>query len=63
MDLSRYLTTAAVAARLGVTLSRVRQLVIAGRLRSRKIGRDHYFLPRDVAAFRPRPKGRPRIEK
>lgn len=48
MDLSRYLTTKQVAAQLGVTLSRVRQLVLGGKLRSLKIGRDHYFRPADV---------------
>ena len=48
MDLSRYLTTAAVARQLGVSLSRVRQLVRDRRLRSTKIGRDHYFRPADV---------------
>lgn len=55
MDLSRYLTTKEVAARLGVTLSRVRQLVMDSRLASKKIGRDHYFRESDVDQLHVRP--------
>ena len=43
MNGKTYLTTNQVAVRLGVSSTRVRQLVTAGRLRSMKIGRDLYF--------------------
>jgi excisionase family DNA binding protein len=59
MDPARYLTTAAAAARLGVTPARVRQLVLAGRLRSVKVGRDHFFRPADVAGYQRGRAGRP----
>jgi excisionase family DNA binding protein len=39
----KYLTTAEAAGRLGVSTTRVRQLITAGRLRSKKIGRDLYI--------------------
>ena len=39
----KYLTTAEVAGRLGVSTTRVRQLISAGRLRSIKIVRDLYM--------------------
>lgn len=43
MDDKKYLTTAEAAGRLGVSPTRVRQLILAERLRSIKIGRDLYI--------------------
>ncbi len=51
-----------VAAELGVQQSRVRQLVLSGALTGRKMGRDWFFLPSEIARYkreRP-PRGRPR---
>ena len=39
----KYLTTAEAAGRLGITPTRVRQLILSERLRSMKIGRDLYI--------------------
>jgi excisionase family DNA binding protein len=49
--LGGYETTKEVAARLGLNDSRVRQLILEGRLEAEKIGRI-WFVPRDA---RPRP--------
>jgi excisionase family DNA binding protein len=55
----RHLTTAQAARELGVSPSRVRQLVLAGRLRATKLGRDLLIDPRDLDAVRDRRPGRP----
>lgn len=54
-----YISTAEAAKRLGVNVQRVRKLISEGRITSRKIGRDHLVDPASVAAFKPRPEGRP----
>jgi excisionase family DNA binding protein len=52
-----YLTTQQVAKELGVTPRRVRALIAAGRLKAKKIGRDHLIDSRDLAKFTPMPPG------
>lgn len=54
------LTTAQVAERLGLDPSRVRVLAAQGRIVAEKVGRDWVFSEDAVAAFVPRPPGRPR---
>lgn len=59
-----YVTTAQAADELGVNPSRVRQLITQGRLRTRKVGRDHLITRAELEEVRQRPagwpKGRPR---
>lgn len=60
-DEARLLDSGEVAARLGVSRSRVRQLALAGALPARKLGRDWFVAPAALAAYvatRP-PRGRP----
>jgi excisionase family DNA binding protein len=60
MKLTNLLTTAQAAEMLGVNPSRVRQLVLAGRLPAERVGRD-LFLPRAaVLNHRPLRAGRPK---
>jgi excisionase family DNA binding protein len=54
------LTTSEVAARLKVSLRRVRQLIEEGRLPSRKFGRDHLIRESDLTLVESRKVGRPR---
>ena len=56
------MNVAEVADVLNVTVGRVRQLAVAGRLKGEKVGRDWVFKSADVAEYqrRPRRPGRPR---
>lgn len=56
------MNVAEVAAALGVTVGRVRQLATSGKLKGEKVGRDWVFRKSDVAEYsrRPRRPGRPR---
>ena len=54
-----FMTTADVAARLGVSTRRVRALVAEGRLAGRRVGRDILIDSRSVDRYTPRPTGRP----
>jgi excisionase family DNA binding protein len=54
------LTTAQAAARLGVNASRVRQLILSGQLKARKVGRDWLIDERSLKAVAVRRPGRPR---
>jgi hypothetical protein len=58
----RLLGSKETAARLGITPSRVRQLAISGQLQGRHLGRDWFFHPADIEAFKAieRPKHRPK---
>lgn len=56
----KYLTTTQAAELLGVTPSRVRQLILAGRLPAQKIGRDLFIKEQDIIIFKKRPVGRPK---
>jgi excisionase family DNA binding protein len=53
------LTTRQVAARLGVSDARVRQLLAEGRLRATKLGRDWLIEERSLEAVAVRKPGRP----
>ena len=53
------LTTQQVAERLGVTVSRVRQLVLEGRLPAGKFGRDLVIKESDLKRVEDRRPGRP----
>lgn len=55
-----YLTTTEAAAELGVSRARVRQLILGGRLKAQKIGRDWAIASEDLATVRERKTGRPR---
>ena len=48
------------AKRLGVTQDRVRALIKAGRLPAKKLGRDYFMHPDDLALVKNRKPGRPR---
>ena len=56
----KVLTTPEVAARLGVTVARVQQLIWGGRLPAEKIGRDYVVREEDLARVADRKPGRPR---
>ncbi len=58
-----YLTTKQAAEKLGVTESRIRQLIAEGRLKSEKLGHINVILEKDLAKIAPRPIGRPKKEK
>ena len=55
-----YLTTKQAAEKLGVTESRIRQLIAEGRLTSEKLGHINVILEKDLAKISPRPIGRPK---
>lgn len=64
--MSKYFTTEDAAKYLGVTPSRVRQLIIEERLESEKYGRDHLIKERDLAnfvKFGKKKRGRPKKDK
>ena len=52
--------TAVAAKRLGVSQDRVRALIKAGRLPAKKLGRDYFMHPDDLALVKNRNPGRPR---
>lgn len=52
--------TAEAARRLGVTADRVRALIKAERLPAKKLGRDWFIEPEDLALVKNRKPGRPR---
>ena len=54
------LTTREVAERLGVSVTRVQQLILAGRLPAVKKGRDYFIKDEDVNLVIDRKPGRPR---
>ena len=55
----KMLTTSEVAARLNVSLRRVRQLIEDGRLPSQQFGRDHLIKESDLRLVENRKVGRP----
>ena len=62
MHVSKYYTTEHAAELLGVTASRVRQLISEGRLKSEKYGRDHLIQDADLVEYTERgrkKRGRP----
>lgn len=56
----QYLSTKTAGEQLGVNASRVRQLILAGRLRAEKVGPDWLIRPQAVAALQDPETGRPR---
>lgn len=61
--MDKYYTTKLAAKYLGVSPSRVRQLICEGRIKSEKYGRDHMIKELYLAEFRMngrRKKGRPK---
>lgn len=52
-------TTKEAAAELGITAARVRQMVLKGRLKAEKFGRDLVIFESDLDAVRDRQTGRP----
>ncbi|MGI8836151.1 MAG: helix-turn-helix domain-containing protein [Pyrinomonadaceae bacterium] len=52
--------TALAAQRLGVSADRVRALIKAGRLPAKKLGRDYFIDPKDLALVKNRKPGRPK---
>ena len=55
-----FLTTIQVAEHLGISTSRVRALIKAGRLLAEKFGKAWMIQQSDLDAFVPRPAGRPK---
>lgn len=53
------LTTPEVAQRLGVTVTRVQQLIAKGRLPAEKLGRDYVIREEDLKLVENRRSGRP----
>ena len=60
IDGKKHLTTNEVAVRLGVSSTRVRQLISKGRLKSIKLGRDIYIEESWLEPVYNRKVGRPR---
>jgi excisionase family DNA binding protein len=56
----KLLTTKEVAQRLGVTVTRVQQLILAKRLPAEKMGRDYFIKEDDLKLVADRTRGRPR---
>ena len=55
----KYMGTTRVARELGISTGRVRQLILAGRLKAEKLGREWLILSHDLRAVRNRKPGRP----
>lgn len=53
------LTTKEAAEKLGVTVTRVQQLILAGRLPAEKKGRDYFISEEDLKLVEDRKPGRP----
>lgn len=60
IGLMKLLTTKEAAARLGVSVLRVQQLIWDGRLPAEKIGRDYVIKEADLKLVEDRKPGRPR---
>ena len=56
----KFINTKEAAKLLGVNDSRVRQLILAGRLPAQKVGRDWIIRERDLAKVADRKPGRPK---
>lgn len=56
----KLLTTKDAAERLGVTVTRIQQLIAAGRLPAEKMGRDYFIKEDDLKLVADRKPGRPR---
>jgi excisionase family DNA binding protein len=58
----KLLTTKEVAARLGISVMRVQQLIWDGRLPAEKMGRDYFIKEDDLKLVADRKPGRPKKE-
>ena len=58
-QVKKYLSTRDAAKELGVSDSRIRHLILAGRLKAQKLGWVCLILPEDLDAVRDRKPGRP----
>jgi excisionase family DNA binding protein len=58
--MEKVLTTKEAAEHLGVTVARVRQMILAGRLPAQKFGRDLVISESDLKLVKDRKPGRPR---
>ena len=56
----KIISTAEAAKRLNVTVSRVRKMIVAKRLKAIKVGREWLIDPKDLDAVKDRKVGRPR---
>ncbi len=54
-----FLTTNEAAQILGITDTRIRQLILSGKLPSKKFGRDHMISREDLSLIENRRNGRP----
>lgn len=59
----KLLSASEAAERLGVSASRVRALIAAGRLPAQKVSRDYVIQEKDLALVAKRPPGRPAAKK
>jgi len=59
----KILTTKEAARKLNVNSSRVRQLILSGRLPAQKFGRDWLINEKDLAKVADRKSGRPKKER
>lgn len=57
--MSKFYTTESAAEYLGVTPARVRQLIMEGRLKSKKYGRDHLIKDFDLQEYTAEGKKKP----
>jgi excisionase family DNA binding protein len=60
MEMKDYVSVPEAAKLLGVSPSRVRQLIGEQRIIATKVGRDNFLLKKDVDAFDKKDVGRPR---
>lgn len=60
MTKSKLLTTAQAAKLIGVAPSRIRRLILDGRLKAEKPGHDWLIKPADLARLKINPTGRPK---
>jgi excisionase family DNA binding protein len=58
----KLLTTKEAAARLGISVMRVQQLIWDGRLPAEKMGRDYFIKEADLKLVEDRKPGRPKKE-
>ncbi|MND05700.1 Helix-turn-helix domain protein [compost metagenome] len=56
----KIISTAEAAKRLNVTVSRVRKMIVAKRLKAIKVGREWLIDPKDLEPLKDRKVGRPR---
>jgi excisionase family DNA binding protein len=63
MDLENYINATEAGKRLGISITRVIQLIKAKRLPARQFGRDWFINPADLKLVQVRVPGRPKTKK